>query len=304
MRYLVQELGPEGFRSALADRVRFELAPRRGGPHPALPRRPRRRPRPARATACSTWAARCPSGACGASSWSSWPGWPSTYGDGTVRLGHRPELRPDRGARGPHRRPAGRGAPGEVLAVPGPLRARRDGLHRLGVLPLRHHRDQGARRQVGPLPRRPPGRGAGADQRVRRGPRRCPWPSAKRPGPGARSVPRRGRAASSACTSRAAPPRCAQPQIADIGLRGDVAHVGEHIEEAVDIGLGGSLGPDAAFIDWVDRRHAGRPRCPRPSSACSAATRASAGRTSRSTPGRAGSPNDGAAPSELAPGRP
>ncbi len=44
---------------------------------------------------------------------------------------------------------------------------------------------------------------------------------------------------------------CAQPQIADIGFRGDIAHVGEHIEEAVDIGLGGSLGPDAAFIDWV-----------------------------------------------------
>ena len=44
---------------------------------------------------------------------------------------------------------------------------------------------------------------------------------------------------------------CAQPQIADIGFRGDIAHVGEHIEEAVDIGVGGSLGPDAAFIDWV-----------------------------------------------------
>jgi ferredoxin-nitrite reductase len=27
--------------------------------------------------------------------------------------------------------------------------------------------------------------------------------------------------------------------------------VDEHIEEAVDIGLGGSLGPDAAFIDWI-----------------------------------------------------
>jgi ferredoxin-nitrite reductase len=27
--------------------------------------------------------------------------------------------------------------------------------------------------------------------------------------------------------------------------------VGDHIEEAVDIGLGGSLGPDAAFIDWI-----------------------------------------------------
>ncbi len=44
---------------------------------------------------------------------------------------------------------------------------------------------------------------------------------------------------------------CAQPQIADIGFRGDIAHVEEHIEEAVDIGLGGSFGPDAAFIDWL-----------------------------------------------------
>jgi ferredoxin-nitrite reductase len=45
---------------------------------------------------------------------------------------------------------------------------------------------------------------------------------------------------------------CAQPQIADIGFRGDIAHIDEHIEEAVDIGLGGSLGPDAAFIDWLE----------------------------------------------------
>ncbi len=44
---------------------------------------------------------------------------------------------------------------------------------------------------------------------------------------------------------------CAQPQIADVGLRGDVAHVGEHIDEAVDVGLGGSLGPEAGFIRWV-----------------------------------------------------
>ncbi len=48
------------------------------------------------------------------------------------------------------------------------------------------------------------------------------------------------------------PASCAQPQIADIGFRGDTAHVGERIVEAVDIGMGGSLGPDAAFIDWVD----------------------------------------------------
>lgn len=45
---------------------------------------------------------------------------------------------------------------------------------------------------------------------------------------------------------------CAQPQIADIGFRGDIAHIDEHIEEAVDIGFGGSLGPDAAFIDWIE----------------------------------------------------
>ncbi|MBO0885859.1 MAG: hypothetical protein J2O38_00570 [Acidimicrobiales bacterium] len=48
------------------------------------------------------------------------------------------------------------------------------------------------------------------------------------------------------------PASCAQPQIGDIGLRGETAHVGSSIVEAVDIGVGGSLGPDAAFIDWVD----------------------------------------------------
>jgi ferredoxin-nitrite reductase len=45
---------------------------------------------------------------------------------------------------------------------------------------------------------------------------------------------------------------CAQPQIADIGFRGDVAHVGERIVEAVDIGMGGALGPAAGFIDWIE----------------------------------------------------
>jgi ferredoxin-nitrite reductase len=45
---------------------------------------------------------------------------------------------------------------------------------------------------------------------------------------------------------------CAQPQIADIGFRGDVAKVGNHLAEAVDIGMGGSLGADAGFIDWIE----------------------------------------------------
>ncbi|MGH9071536.1 MAG: nitrite/sulfite reductase, partial [Acidimicrobiales bacterium] len=45
---------------------------------------------------------------------------------------------------------------------------------------------------------------------------------------------------------------CAQPQIADIGLRGDIADKDGRMVEALDIGLGGSLGTDAAFIDWVE----------------------------------------------------
>lgn len=45
---------------------------------------------------------------------------------------------------------------------------------------------------------------------------------------------------------------CAQPQIADIGFRGETAKTREAITEGADIGLGGSLGRDAAFIDWVE----------------------------------------------------
>jgi ferredoxin-nitrite reductase len=45
---------------------------------------------------------------------------------------------------------------------------------------------------------------------------------------------------------------CAQPQIGDIGFRGETAKTKDSIVEGVDIGLGGSLGMDAAFIDWVE----------------------------------------------------
>jgi ferredoxin-nitrite reductase len=45
---------------------------------------------------------------------------------------------------------------------------------------------------------------------------------------------------------------CAQPQIGDIGFRGETAKKDDAIVEGVDIGLGGSLGKDAAFIDWVE----------------------------------------------------
>jgi ferredoxin-nitrite reductase len=45
---------------------------------------------------------------------------------------------------------------------------------------------------------------------------------------------------------------CAQPQIGDVGFRGETAKTKDAIIEGVDIGLGGSLGGDAAFIDWVE----------------------------------------------------
>ncbi len=45
---------------------------------------------------------------------------------------------------------------------------------------------------------------------------------------------------------------CAQPQIGDIGFRGEISQKDQQLVEGVDIGLGGSLGKDAAFIDWVE----------------------------------------------------
>jgi ferredoxin-nitrite reductase len=45
---------------------------------------------------------------------------------------------------------------------------------------------------------------------------------------------------------------CAQPQIADIGFRGETAKTDQGFAEGVDIGLGGALGTNSAFIDWVD----------------------------------------------------
>ena len=47
------------------------------------------------------------------------------------------------------------------------------------------------------------------------------------------------------------PASCAQPQIADVGLRGETAHRGDEIVEAVDVSLGGSLGADGSFGRWV-----------------------------------------------------
>ncbi|PSQ29378.1 ferredoxin--nitrite reductase [Halobacteriales archaeon SW_10_68_16] len=55
---------------------------------------------------------------------------------------------------------------------------------------------------------------------------------------------------------------CAQPQIADIGFRGETVQIddpegttneeGDNIVEGMDLGLGGSLGTDNEFLDWVE----------------------------------------------------
>jgi len=47
------------------------------------------------------------------------------------------------------------------------------------------------------------------------------------------------------------PASCAQPQIADIGLRGTLRTEEAGMAEAVDVGLGGGLGPDARFVRWA-----------------------------------------------------
>ncbi|SDK38627.1 nitrite/sulfite reductase [Natronorubrum texcoconense] len=49
---------------------------------------------------------------------------------------------------------------------------------------------------------------------------------------------------------------CAQPQIADIGFRGETVKIDEDgesdIVEGMDFGLGGSLGADNEFLDWIE----------------------------------------------------
>jgi len=46
---------------------------------------------------------------------------------------------------------------------------------------------------------------------------------------------------------------CAQPQIADIGFQGSRAQKDGEIVEAVNVGLGGGLGADPRFLDWIVR---------------------------------------------------
>jgi len=44
---------------------------------------------------------------------------------------------------------------------------------------------------------------------------------------------------------------CAQPQIADIGFQGSRTRKDGEVVEAVNVGIGGGLGPEPEFLDWV-----------------------------------------------------
>ena len=210
----------------------------RRGADPALPRRPRGRPPPEAGGPGLRRAARCRSAGCTASSWSRRPGWPrptatAPCGSGTDQnfiLSGVPEDRLDDLLAEPLIR--------QYSPFPGPftrgvVACTGSEFCRFAVVETKERAVKWARfLDERPRPRRPPGR--------------RPTPGRRDAGPTAPARTRVIRMHFSGCSAS-----CAQPQIADIGFRGDIAHVGEHIEEAVDIGLGGSLGPDAAFIDWV-----------------------------------------------------
>ncbi|MGH8994982.1 MAG: nitrite/sulfite reductase [Acidimicrobiales bacterium] len=241
MRYLVQELGPEGFRAAIDERTRLTLHPAgtdlttafRGdhvGVHP-------QRGDGLFYVGCSVTVGRMRG-----LELIELARLADTYGDGTVRLGTDqnfvltgvPEDRIDDllaeeliQRHSPFPRPFERG----VMACTG------SEFCRFAVVETKERAVKLARWLDDQLAADPDG------------PSPVPVTLGQRP-EGSRSTPGEDRGVIrmhfSGCSAS-----CAQPQIADIGLRGDIAHVGEHIEEAIDIGLGGSLGPDAGFIDWV-----------------------------------------------------
>ena len=226
MRYLVQELGPEGFRSALDERTNFTLEPAGRelttayrGDHVGV--HPQRQPGLVY-VGCSV-----PVGRMHGLELVELARLAETYGDGAVRLGTDQNFVLTGVPEDAARRPAGRGAccrstrpspaPSSGAWWPAPARSS-------AASPWSRRRSA-------------PSSGPGA------------WTRELSAGDGARVD--RGDAGVIRMHFSGCSASCAQPQIADIGFRGDIAHVGEHIDEAVDIGLGGSLGPDAAFIDWV-----------------------------------------------------
>jgi ferredoxin-nitrite reductase len=247
MRYLTQELGPEGFRAELAERARFDLVPageeltrRFRGDHVGVHRQ---KQDGLFYVGCSV-----PVGRMRGIELVEAARLAETYGDGTVRLGTDQNFTLT-------------GIPGDrvdaLLAedlvqkyspFPGPftrgvIACTGNEFCRFAVVETKERAVKWAREldeRLAGVPvavsTKPDRSAAGADGAAADGSSR--WGA----GDDAGVI----RMHFSGCSAS-----CAQPQIGDVGFRGDIAHVGEHIEEAVDIGLGGSLGPDAGFIRWV-----------------------------------------------------
>ncbi len=234
MRYLVQELGPEGFRKELAARAKFELLPagedltrRYRGDHVGV--------HPQKQAGLFYVGCSVPVGRMNGLELVEAGRLAETYGDGTVRIGTDqnitftgvPEDRIETMLSedllqkySPYPGPFTRG----VVACTG------SEFCRYAIVETKERAVKWARFLDEQLAGEPVGAA---------------------PLPGGRSGPREDagviRMHFSGCSAS-----CAQPQIADIGFRGEVAHVGNHLSEAVDIGMGGSLGAGSAFIDWVE----------------------------------------------------
>jgi len=234
MRYLVQELGPEGFRAELAARARFELVPagedltrRYRGDHVGV--------HPQKEEGLLYVGCSVPVGRMNGLELVEVARLAETYGDGTVRIGTDqnitltgvPAARLDAllsedlmQKYSPYPGPFSRG----VVACTG------SEFCRYAIVETKERAVKWARFLDEQLAGEPVGA--------------TPAPGGD---PGARADAGVIRMHFSGCSAS-----CAQPQIADIGFRGEVAHVGDHLAEAVDIGMGGSLGPGAGFIDWIE----------------------------------------------------
>jgi len=258
MRYLVQELGPEEFRSELVARAQVSLAPagesltrRYRGDHIGV--------HPERHGGLYSVGCCVPVGRMTGIELVEAARLADTYGDGTLRLGTDqnfvltgvPEARVDDllsedllQKYSPFPGPFTRG----VVACTG------SEFCRFAVVETKERAVRWARwldaeLGSGPAPGGSPADGGGPSSDAERaapgaaGPSRSDFWRAGGGGSG-RSVIRMHLSGCSAS--------CAQPQIADIGLRGAAAQRGDRLVEGVDIGVGGSLGLDAAFVDWVE----------------------------------------------------
>ena len=234
MRYLVQELGPEGFREELAARARFDLVPageeltrRYRGDHVGV--------HPQKEDGLFYVGCSVPVGRMNGLELVEAARLAETYGDGTVRVGTDQNI-------------TFTGVPGDRVSAllaedllvkysptPGPfsrgvVACTGSEFCRYAIVETKERAVKWARFLDEQLAGEPVGA--------------TPVPGGY---PGAAEDAGIIRMHFSGCSAS-----CAQPQIADIGFRGEVAHVGNHLAEAVDIGMGGSLGTDAGFIDWIE----------------------------------------------------